>query len=69
MLFATYTGLGYDQETVSLLQGDECADGLDTGPSSNLNEAEDRPSDWVDEDMPVDSSFMDAMRDATELHE
>ena len=68
-MFVTHTGLGYDQETVDLLRGDERADGLDTGPSSHVNEAEDRPSDWVDEDMPVDSSFMDAMRDATELHE
>ena len=41
---------------------------LEMGPSSEPIEVEDNPSDWVDEDMPVDPSFMDAMRDATELH-
>ena len=29
---------------------------------------DDNPNDWIDEDMPVDSAFMDAIRDVSDLH-
>ena len=29
---------------------------------------DDNPNDWIDEDMPVDAAFMDAIRDVSELH-
>ena len=29
---------------------------------------DENPNDWIDEDMPVDPVFMDAIRDISELH-
>lgn len=65
----THAVIGYDQPIVELLRGSDGHNedyGMD-GPSAQA-ELDNNPADWVDEDMPVDSAFMDAIRDVSEMH-
>ena len=70
MTIYTHSFAGYDKATVELLRGSSTDDGNDDTPEDFpiAPPGDDRPDDWVDEDMPVDQAFVDAMHDISELH-
>ena len=62
------TLLGYDKTTIELLRGENGYEEDYNSAEPPIQMQEDNPNDWIDEDMPVDPAFMDAIRDVSELH-